>query len=151
VVKWLKVVVIGAKVAFTAEPLRQNSPEFLFFPEVSQARLRRASLVTAMVYAGRSVSLSWKILRLMCPALAMLAVLDSTLTGVTGSSMQLLLSDSADCAALSAEDALGLLRLVFITRLRTGSLSEDLARLRANFNIFLTHSSLILSSHQVNF
>ena len=46
-------------------------------------------------------------------------------------------SVSVDLAALSAEDALGLLKLLFITKLHlTGSRSEDLARLRANFNIF---------------
>jgi len=69
----------------------------------------------------------------------MFAVLDSTLIGVTGSSMlQLLLfSESVGLAALSAEDALGLLKLLFITRHFTGSLSLDLARLRANFNMFL--------------
>jgi len=48
-------------------------------------------------------------------------------------------SGAVDLAALSAEDALGLLKLLFITTLHlTGSRSEDLARLRANFNIFST-------------
>jgi len=69
--------------------------------------------------------------------LRLTAVLDSTVTGVTGSSMLQPDSGAGDLAALSAEDALGLLKLLFITTLHlTGSRSEDLARLRANFNIF---------------
>ena len=79
----------------------------------------------------------------------MLAVLDSTRTGVTGSSILqvLLFSESVGLAALSAEDALGLLRLLFITRHFTGSRSVDLARLRANFNMFFFSIDLHCKAH----
>ena len=73
----------------------------------------------------------------------MLAVLASTLLGVRVGTVTVSLQESVDegdesvgdCLTLSADDALGLPRLLFITRHFTGSRSEDLARRRANFSI----------------
>ena len=73
----------------------------------------------------------------------MLAVLASTLLGVNLGTVTVSLLESdddkpesvGDCLTLSADDARGFTRLLFITTHFTGSLSEDLARRRANFSI----------------